>query len=438
MNAKFTVLFRVILAAAVVCGAMATGGGMENNDPPQQKDTAAKRVPGTALDVKGMIKWLAFTRARADAFIAGSKETNHEKYDPLVGYTHTARRSKDGVVGAICDYNYDPPGNRRMIAYRERPCRINTYGNSFTHCDQVSDGETWQEVLAAHLGESVRNYGISGHSVYQFYLRMKEREPRTPATYIVLNIYSDDHRRSLSGWGSLQMLAHNQRASVGGQRPPCPYVKVHPQTGQLLEFPNPCPSARDLYRLCDPDWIYETFKGDLTLQLALARAQMKRGHPEAAYAAISELARARGLDAKIGTPAALEAALDAIYRHDAVAASMGIVDKMEAYAATHGKRILYVLSPYAAHLARYLKDGYRDDQSFVDFLKRKRLPYVDLFEAHKADYAQYRIGIDEYLKRYYIGHYTPLGNHFTAFAIVKQLTELMDPKPPVNDDATLR
>ncbi len=40
-----------------------------------------------------------------------------------------------------------------------RKARINTYGDSFTECEQVGDGQTWQEYLAGHLGEPVRNFG---------------------------------------------------------------------------------------------------------------------------------------------------------------------------------------------------------------------------------------------------------------------------------------
>jgi hypothetical protein len=50
--------------------------------------------------------------------------------------------------------------------YADKKCRINTYGDSFTQCHQVSDGETWQEYLAAHLGEPVRNFGMGGYGAY--------------------------------------------------------------------------------------------------------------------------------------------------------------------------------------------------------------------------------------------------------------------------------
>ncbi|MFT5368589.1 MAG: hypothetical protein ACI8V2_003555, partial [Candidatus Latescibacterota bacterium] len=86
-------------------------------------------------------------------------------YDPEIGWTVC-----DGFRGGSVDdskgfYQYDNDGARHVVNYPDRPCRIHTYGNSFTHCDQVSNGETWQEYLAAHLLEPVRNFGIGGHSV---------------------------------------------------------------------------------------------------------------------------------------------------------------------------------------------------------------------------------------------------------------------------------
>jgi hypothetical protein len=53
---------------------------------------------------------------------------------------------------SVSNYTFaQPDGERVMRNYATQPCRINTYGNSFTQCHQVSDDETWQEVLAAHF-----------------------------------------------------------------------------------------------------------------------------------------------------------------------------------------------------------------------------------------------------------------------------------------------
>jgi hypothetical protein len=60
---------------------------------------------------------------------------------------------KDGIDGSWTISTAQDNGQRTSWMYNDRPSRINTYGNSFTQCHQVSDGETWQEYLAAHLGE---------------------------------------------------------------------------------------------------------------------------------------------------------------------------------------------------------------------------------------------------------------------------------------------
>jgi hypothetical protein len=102
------------------------------------------------------------------------------KYDNELGFLHRDRRfkegTKEGTEDSICTYTYDASGERHTIMHASKPCRINTYGNSFTSCEQVNDGESWQEVLAAFLGEPVRNYGIGGYSVYEAHLRMKREE----------------------------------------------------------------------------------------------------------------------------------------------------------------------------------------------------------------------------------------------------------------------
>jgi hypothetical protein len=85
-------------------------------------------------------------------------------------------------------------------------------------------------------------------------------------------------------------------------------------------------------------------------------------------------------------------------------------------------------------MAGWLKEGKRFDQEFVDWLKARGKPVIDLMEAHKADYANYGVSIDEYLKPFSVGHYGPRGNFFTASAIKDSLVEMLDPKPTPYQD----
>ena len=112
----------------------------------------------------------------------------------------------DGVDGATSTYRYGRWGERRTINYADQPCRINTYGDSMTQCHQVSDGETWQEYLAAHIGEPIRNFGMGGYGVHQACRRLERMEATDAAVpFIVLNIFLDDHYRSLDAYRTLRL-----------------------------------------------------------------------------------------------------------------------------------------------------------------------------------------------------------------------------------------
>src|SRR5262245_18081325 len=60
---------------------------------------------------------------------------------------------------------------------------------------------------------------------------------------------------------------------------------------------------------------------------------------------------------------------------------------------------------------------------------RTGIPTVDAFDAHVADFAQFRISAADYIRRLYIGHYSPAGIQFFAFALKKAVVEWLEPKP---------
>jgi len=346
---------------------------------------------------------LLYTRQDLDAWLAG-KAFPFSRYDAELGYLHVDRDFKEGQDGAVCTYRYDRLGARRPIAYVDRPCRINTYGNSFTSCEQVSDGETWQEVLAAHLGEPIRNYGIGGYSVYQAYLRMRREEKRAPARYVIFNIFDDDHYRSLHGWQRLRFGVNRKSTNQ-----PVPHVKADPDAGTFTECANPCPTPESLYQLCDLDAAWRLIKDDYLLNRYVQR----------------RLARDRGDKTVPGSDFD-----DPQLTRVALFASMRIIDKVEDFAAERKCTVLYLLSYNPETVRRFLHSGKRFDQAFVDFLARRKLRYVDLLQAHAADFAQFKPDVAAYVKRYFIGHYSPLGNFFCAHALKPSLVSLLKPAPP--------
>jgi hypothetical protein len=391
------------------------------------------------MEAREYLRNILYTRKEVDDWFA-DKGLPLEKHDGELGYLYHSGRFKDGVDGSTSTYNFDESGARRMMMYAGRSCRINTYGDSFTECHQVSDGETWQEILAAHLCEPIRNFGVGGYAVYQAYLRMKREEIRTPAEYVILGIYDDDHYRNLNSWRRIRQGVRPQSVSTV-LHVTVPHVKVNPATGEFVECENPCPTPESFYDLCNLDWVYETFKDDFVLKIMLAYANINEGNPEKSYQEIMDVARAHGITAQIDSAETLSAAAHTLYTRAAIYASIRTVEKMEELAAANGKKVLYVLSygitswrkPSlgSSNITRKIREGYRFDQAFVDFLQKNELPYVDLMEAHIAEFAEFKTSIEDYLKRYFIGigHYNPLGNFFQAFAIKDKLVEMLEPKP---------
>jgi hypothetical protein len=352
--------------------------------------------------IREYLRTLLLKREDVDQWLAG-KAFPFCKYDAGLGYLHVDRDFAEGQDGAICRYRYDELDARRMIAYADQPCRINTYGDSFTSCEQVSDGETWQERLAAHLGEPIRNYGIGGYSVYVAYLRMLREERRAPARYIIFNIFDDDHVRNLVGWYRFK-FGVNQKST----NPTMPHLKFDEKNGRFVERPNPCPTAKSVYDLCDLDRAYDLFHDDFYLLHKLRNAALRTK----------------------GEPVPRTDYDDPELVRRGILTSQAVIKKINAFAAANEKNVLYVLSYGAYTIKQFIETGKRFDQALVDFLTDARIPYVDLMQVHAADAARFNGTVDEGLARYFIGHYNPLGNQFCAFAIKDALVARLDPPPP--------
>jgi len=111
------------------------------------------------------------SRQRIEDFISGEYGPRDKnpgeifQYDPELGWVHHEAIGSTGVDRSKVFYNYESDGARKIINFPDKPSRVRTYGNSFTHCSQANNNETWEEYLAAHLQEPIRNYGVGGYGV---------------------------------------------------------------------------------------------------------------------------------------------------------------------------------------------------------------------------------------------------------------------------------
>lgn len=402
---------------------VATLGTLTVNPFARALEATRKSKSAGAVTAREYLKSLLYTKEEVGNWLAG-RAFPFAKYSSAFGWLLRDARFQDGMDGSTSVYTYGPLDERITIHYKDQPCRINTYGNSYTQCHQVSDGETWQEVMAAHLQEPVRNFGVGGWSVYQAYRRMLHEEQRAPAEFIIFNIYDDDHFRSLDSWRNIRVVKHERFIE-----PTLPYVAVNVKEGRFEERPNPCPTAESNYHLCDLDWVMENFKDDFALQIMLAHLNSKSQNPDLADADTLKFTTTHGITTRIDTAEALSQTAAVLHHQAAYFASQKIVEKIDAFAQAQNKKVLFVLSYPPRSVTRFAKEGVRADQPFVDFMKRRGQPFVDLMQAHMDDFAPYKTGIEDYVAKHWVGHYNPRGNQFCAFAILPKLLERLNPKP---------
>ena len=405
---------------------------MAKSHSPKQQMTAPANYKSY---VTAYLRSILPSTRQIDRFIG--KTPNIKGYSPNAGWTYDSELGwvlrdairYDGLDGSKTFYHYEDSGARERTQFPDIPARIHTYGDSFTHGDQVNDGETWQEYLAAHLGEPIENFGVGGYSVYQAYLRMKRVESLHPAQYIVLNIYDDDHFRNLVAWRQWSLPR-----GVIPREGTLPYVRVNVGKQQLIELSNPCRARRDVYKLRNAGWLWETFGHDVALRIAAARAARRVPRQY-----VLEAATDFGLSHHVNrTEHAAKAELERIYTRAALFSTMTILDMAHDYITQSRKRLLLILSYSPANVTRYLRGERSFDQSLIDYLKARRYRYVDLREHHLAEFEKVglspkdyvnRYYIGDYVKRYYIGHYSPAGNFFCAMAMKNKIVRWLDPRP---------
>ena len=198
------------------------------------------------------------------------------------------------------------------------------------------------------------------------------------------------------------------------------------------------PRQEDFYKLCNLDETYEIFKNDFVSKIRIAHNKAEERNENLDYKEIHALTQTHGIETSLDSNATMSKVVSAYHRECALFSTEKIIDKIEKFAAENHKKVLYVLSYPAGYIAQAHEENRRWDQSIIDFINSKNLPLVDLGQAHFDEFNQFSISLKDYLEKYFIGHYNPLGNMFCAQAIQVKLAEMMDPKPvPYDTDTKL-
>lgn len=360
-------------------------------------------------------------------------------FDPRVGYYPRTIVLKDGIDFCHTTYTYGPEGHRKVINHADRPCRINTYGDSFTMSQQVSDDESWQERLAAHIGEPIRNYGCGGHSVFTAYKRamLAEAGPQA-AEYLILTIYDDDHVRNLDASRWIRTQWNEKDRPLDRAWPlhglPWPHLRWDLTKGTFVERPAIAQSPADLRRLTDPDHFYNTFHDDQIVRLF---ALEKGG--EARFDDLEKTAEALNIKVDLRTASTRAAEAFKLRRAYGFKSTEYLLDHhLIPWCQKNNRKLLIPLAYSEGQIINFLKGGERFDTVFVDYLKQRNIRWIDGLQLHKDDYADFGCTPEKYLGRIFIkpaaaavfGHYNAQGNAFFAYAMKNDVINWLNPKPP--------
>jgi hypothetical protein len=370
----------------------------------------------------------AVPKETLDVFLDPSRRSWAE-FDPELGYTLGNSLQGKGLDGSVTVTTARLARARTPHVYAGAPPRINTYGNSFTECHQVSDAETWQEYLAGHLCEPVGNHGVGGYGLYQAYRRMIRIESvGDGADLVLLYLFADDHCRGVMR--CRHAVIRIRWDHQGGMRFHNNFwanIEYDFDSGQFAERPNPLPTPESLYKMAEPDFMAEQLKDDMMVQLFVAdRVDPKTLDWERLHALADALNVPR-IDPG-GAPDTLKQEATRLANDYGFAAAKEVIGMANRFCRERNKKLMVLLlCPVAMDQA--FRGAPRYDQTMLDYFREQELPYFDMNEFHRKDFENFSVPREQYMKRYYVGHYGPAGNHLFAYALKDQVVELLDPKP---------
>jgi hypothetical protein len=128
----------------------------------------------------------------------------HGKYDAELGWDNvpSTRMDAHSILNSPWTASYDANGARTSCvatASGAGDAIIATYGDSFTHGDEVNDDTTWECALERRIQRRVANFGVAAYGVDQALLKAERhwRQGRI-APVTLLCVYENDLDRALN------------------------------------------------------------------------------------------------------------------------------------------------------------------------------------------------------------------------------------------------
>ena len=166
------------------------------------------------------------------------QKSKYVSYSSTLGWTikknGTSKlyQANSAAIRSDREYAITPPRGVR---------RISTFGDSFTHGDDVKNNETWQAAMESYDSNiEVLNFGVSGFGLDQAYLRYLEKGPQFQPNIVLIGFMSENFRRTVNTYRPFLY-----------PKTGLPFTKPRflIKDGELSLIPNPIKTSQDYKKL---------------------------------------------------------------------------------------------------------------------------------------------------------------------------------------------
>ncbi|HKV07572.1 MAG TPA: SGNH/GDSL hydrolase family protein [Thermoanaerobaculia bacterium] len=169
-----------------------------------------------------------------------SGRPSYVTFDPVLGWTVRPNGKKP-------TYRANSVGIRSQREYALEPApgivRIAAFGDSFTHCDGMKAGWTWQEVLEGSDPRlEVMNFGVPGYEPGQAFLRYQQLGPRFHPQIVLIGFMSENISRVVNAYRPFYF----PRSGIPFSKP-----RFGLEGGKLVLYENPIRSAEGYKELLE-------------------------------------------------------------------------------------------------------------------------------------------------------------------------------------------
>lgn len=309
--------------------------------------------------------------------------------------------------------------NHYATPYGERPRRavydeslMATFGDSFTHCDQVDHDETWQHYLSKKIGKNVFNFGVGGYGTDQAYLRFRRKYPLVKTPVSTLALVPENISRVANVYRKFYFPA------TGGQITKPRFTLDGEGKLRLLE--NPVKNPDELIKLRDPAFLHRIGQNDFWY--------MRNDYPVFGFPFLKIFFSKRfwlevrylKSDARIDDMMARPAYYNDIWKSPEKDVLLAIFDAFVKDAGAMGTEPVIMVIPSKVE-ARFLFDKGRLPESVRIILDHCRAKGYNVFDAVTGLVRNARTESD--IDSYYVGHVSARGNRLIAGAFHEFLAE---------------